>query len=173
MSVTTEGLNQLVRELRGPMFRDVNRELRAMAKPIAAAILPDLAEAVRRSQAPQAAKIAATLRVKSDRVPVISIGAVNPRLSGFKRGAAAKRNRGSIAHGVVYGPLGGRRDTPAHENHYRIVRDPRGGPVGAALDDTRNGPAFQAACQAYLDGFLDVLARHGFTGTPPSWNGRG
>lgn len=171
MGVTTRGLTELIAELRGPAFRDVNRELRAAAKPIAAAVLPELAQAVRRSQAPQAHKIAATLRVKSDRVPVISIGAVNPRLSGFRRGAAAKRNRGSIAHGVVYGPLGGRRDTPPAENYYRIGRDPRGGPVAAALDEARNGPAFRAACAAYLDGFLDVLSRHGFTGSPPQWNG--
>ena len=51
MGVTTRGLTELIAELRGPAFRDVNRELRAAAKPIAAAVLPELAQAVRRSQA--------------------------------------------------------------------------------------------------------------------------
>lgn len=172
-----QGLTELVRELRGPLFRDVNKELRAAAKTIAAELIPEIARAVRASPAPQADKVAATLRVHSDRVPVIVIGKVNPKLSGFKRrrGGQArsdpKRNRGAVAHGVMYGPLGGRRSTGMHENYYRIGRDPSGGPVGDALSDARGGAVYLAACEAYLRAFQRVLRAHGFLGDPPSWSG--
>ena len=84
------------------MFREVNRELRAAAKPIAQSLLPEVAEAVRQSRAPQADRMAATLRVHSDRVPVVVIGKVNPKLSGFKRRRGATSDQDS--HLVVRNP---------------------------------------------------------------------
>lgn len=170
-AVTITGLQPLIKELRGPMLRDVNRELRAHAKQIAATLVPVVAASVARSGAPQASAVAATVRVHSDRVPVVVIGKTNPRLSGFnrrgpRRDGAARANprqrRGAIAHGVVYGPAGGRADTGVNENYYRIGRDNTGGPVGRAVNE--NGAVFDEACRAYLDAYTAVLRRHGFTG---------
>ena len=163
--VTVTGLNELVRELKGPAFKDVNRELRGHARTIARDLLPSAADATRRSAAPQAAALAGTWRVHSDRVPVIAMGKVNPRFrTGFgHRGESAgerRLRRGSLAHGVVYGPRGGRRSTGAAENYYRIGRDPSGGPLGRALAE--HGPMWQQACDLYLRLYLATLRAHGF-----------
>jgi hypothetical protein len=111
------------------------------------------------------------------------IGKTNPKLPGFSRRgtrrdgadrAPVKLRRGALAHGVVYGPKGGRRATPEQENYYRTGRDERGGPVGRALAD--GGPAFDAATESYLRAFADVMRRHGFIGQSIkalSWNGKG
>ena len=169
LDVDVRGLDTLVRDLRGPMWRDVNRELRGEAKQIAATLAPIVAAAVAQSGAPQAAAVAATVRAHSDRVPVVVVGKTNPRLGGFtRRGprkdggprADVKLRRGSLAHGVVYGPLGGRRHTGVQENYYRIGRDTTGGPLGRALADA--GPAFDKACDEYLAAFLTVMGRHGW-----------
>lgn len=181
-AVTVTGLAPLITELRGPLTRDVNRELRGAAREIAAALVPVIADAVRASPAPQAAALAGTVRVHSDRLPIVVVGKTNPKLSGFtRRGSRAdgrarvsvKLRRGALAHGVVYGPKGGRRDTPAAENYYRTGRDSGGGPVGASL--AQNGAAFDAACRAYLDAYADILRRHGFIGASGRalrWSGR-
>lgn len=169
IDVDVRGLNELVADLRGPMWRDVNRELRGEAKTIAGTLVPTVAQAVAASGAPQAGAVAATVRAHSDRVPVVVVGKTNPRLPGFtRRGprkdggprADVKARRGQIAHGVVYGPLGGRRQTGARENYYSIGRDTTGGPLGRALSDA--GPAFDAACEEYLAAFLRVMHRHGW-----------
>lgn len=175
--VEVTGLTPLVKELRGPMFRDVNRELRQFARLIAQDMVPDIADAVGRSDAPQAAALAKTVRAHSDRVPVVVVGKTNP-FGGRKwrrsttTTATSKRRRGSMAHGVVYGPAGGRQDTTPRENYYRIRRDESGGPLGAAL----RGPIVDKAADAYLKVYASVMRRHGFVGMRVKalhWNGRG
>jgi hypothetical protein len=163
-TVKVTGLNRLVRELKGPAFRDVNKELRQHARTIARDLIPAAAEATTRSGAPQAAALSRTWRVHSDRVPVLAMGKVNPRFgTGFThRGETAaqrKRRRGSLAHGVVYGPKGGKRSTAVGENYYRIGRDSTGGALGAALD---GGPMFRQACGLYLRVYVATLKAHGF-----------
>jgi len=151
------------------MWRDVNRELRGEAKTIASTLVPVIASAVAASPAPQAAAMAGTVRAHSDRVPVVVVGKTNPKLPGFSRRgprrdggprATPKMRRGSLAHGVVYGPLGGRRDTGAQENYYRTGRDTTGGALGRAL--AKSGPAFEQACDEYLAAWVKVMARHGW-----------
>jgi hypothetical protein len=169
--VQITGLQPLVRQLRGPAFRDVNRELRAVSKLIATDLLPEVRAAVAASGAPQAAAMAATTRVHSDRVPVVAVGKVNPKFTTKFRGGDTKRRRGSLAHGVVYGPLGGKKTTPAHENYYRVGRDPSGGALGASM---RTGPIYDRACEAYLKQWLAVMKHHGFldvSGNAVTWGG--
>ena len=164
-TVDVRGLAPLVKELRGPLYRDVNKELRQYARLIAADMVPYVADAVARSAAPQAAALARTVRPHSDRVPVVVVGKVNPPLSAFRRkGQTAhesKKRRGALAHGVVYGPAGGRRDTPAHENYYRIPRDATGGALGRAMN---HGAILDAAADAYLKVYASVMRHHGFIG---------
>lgn len=164
-SVRITGLNELVRTLKGPLFRDVNRELRTSARAIAQDLVPHVQAAVRQSQAPQAEAMAGTVRAHSDRVPVVVIGKTNPKFrSGFRRrgqsAQAAKLRRGALAHGVVYGPKGGKKSTRPHENYYRIARSTSGGAVGRAID----GRVMDKATDAYLAAFADVMRRHGFVG---------
>lgn len=158
--VQVSGLRQLVTALKGPAFRDVNRELRGESKRIAQEMVPLVSAAVARSAAPQARAMAATVRVHPDRVPVVAVGKVNPRFkSGFtRRGSDSKRRRGSLAAGVVIGPLGGRRDTKTHENYYRIGRNNSWGPLGAAV----RGPILDTMEVEYLKAYIKVLTAHGF-----------
>jgi hypothetical protein len=160
-SVEVVGLRGLVAELKGPLFKDLNRELRQFSKLIAADLVPEVQKAVRRSAAPQADAMARTVRVHSDRVPVVVVGKVNPRFRGSKfRGGDTKRRRGALAHGVVYGPKGGRRDTPADENYYAPQqRDESGGALGQSL---RTGPLWDEATAAYLKYFEAAAKQHGF-----------
>lgn len=164
-SVTVTGVTPLVRALKGPMFKDVNRELRTASKRIATEMRPEVEEAVRQSQAPQAQAMSATVRVHSDRVPVLAIGKVNPKFSNGKwrrQGQSAKDSRlrrGAMAHGVVYGPKGGKRKTAPNENYYRISRSSTGGRVGAALESS----GFMArVSEVYLREYTAALKRAGF-----------
>jgi hypothetical protein len=178
-AVQVTGLQPLVRELRGPLFRDVNKELRQYATMIAKDLVPEVQRAVAASNAPQAAAVARTVRAHSDRVPVVVVGKTNPYSGArWKRkgqtAAAAKKRRGSLAHGVVYGPKGGRRDTEAQENYYRIGRDNSGGPLGAAL--RAGGPLWEQATAVYLTMFAAAMRRHGFIGQSVKamyWDGKG
>jgi hypothetical protein len=117
--------------------------------------------------------MARTVRVKSDRVPVVSVGAVNPPIRGWRRGSAqdSKMRRGAMAHGVVYGPAGGKRDTLVKENYYRIPRDSSGGTLGKYLSD--NGRIMRQAEEAYLKFYMATLKAHGWV-TPSlrGWRGR-
>jgi hypothetical protein len=153
------------------MFKDVNRELRQVAKLIAADLVPAVSDAVAKSRAPQAAAMSATVRAHSDRVPVVVVGKTNPKFSAKFRGGNTKRRRGALAHGVVYGPAGGKRDTAVDENYYKIGRDTSGGPLGQAVT---GGRVFDLACEAYLKQFLAIMRHHGFAphGTGMAWTGR-
>lgn len=164
-AVKVDGMVDLLKGLKGPAFKDVNFALRQHARGIADDMAPHVALAVSLSRAPQATAMAATVRSKPDRLPVVVIGKVNPKFrSGFTRrgGPPSARRRGSIAHGVIYGPAGGHRDTPKAENYYRIPRDPSGGALGRALT---SGDVIRRAEVAYLQAYLDVLTAAGFTTT--------
>lgn len=173
-SVEVTGLRDLVAELKGPMFRDVNKELRQFSRLIANDLKPLVEQGVKASQAPQAEAMSRTVRVKSDRVPVLSVGATNPPLRKWRGRGTAQSNklrRGSMAHGVVYGPKGGKPETRVDENYYRIPRNTDGGALGRALSD--NGRIMREAEQAYARFYLATLKAHGWVA--PSlrgWRGR-
>ena len=154
------GLTAWVTALKGPAFKQVNNALRSEAYQIAQSLVPDVERAVRLSRAPQATAMAKTIRAKRDRVPLLSIGAVNPKFrSGFtRRGSTvtSRQRRGAIAHGVVYGTKGGH--PKGGGDYYLIPRDESGGPVGRYIV---NGPGFSAACDAYFVAYRKVLADAG------------
>ena len=153
-----DGLQELVKVLRGPAFKDINRELRSGAKLIAADILPEVAAAVRASPAPQAAALAATVRVHSDRVPVVVVGKTNPRFnSGWRRGGNSRQRRGAMALGVVAGPAGGKKRTRSRENYYRRGRDNSWGRLGQAV----RGPIMRQGEIAYLKLYIATLRAYG------------
>jgi len=156
------GLKAYVVPLRGKVFKDVNRDLRVVSKKIATEIRPDVVAAVRSSRAPQAWPLSATTRVKSDRVPVLSVGAVNPRFTtpwrrSGQSAAQSKKRRGALAHGVVYGTKGGKRKGGG--DYYHIGRDESGGPLGKTLN---GGRAMRRARASYKREYLKVLRRYGF-----------
>lgn len=64
--------------------------------------------------------MADTIRPKVDRMPIVRIGAVNPKLSGWTsrpkhprtRNVAPSKWKGSLAHGAELGPYGGSNRNP-------------------------------------------------------------
>ena len=70
-SVEVIGLKAYVAILKGKAFKDVNRELRTASKRIAGTVAPIIVDAVGQSGAPQSTALARTVRVHSDRVPVV------------------------------------------------------------------------------------------------------
>lgn len=150
------GLEAYLKPLKGKVFKDVNRELRQFSKLIANDIRPLVEDGVRASNAPQADAMAKTVRVHSDRVPVLVVGKVNPRFAtGFRRGGAAdsRRRRGQLAAGVVKGPAG-----PV--NYYKIPRSESWGALGRALRSS--GRIMSEAEQAYQKFYMATLKRYGF-----------
>lgn len=169
VGVDLRGVKEIVYALKGPLFRNVNFALREESVRIAKPLAPLVSAAVAASGAPQGRDMAPTVRVIRDRTPVVAIGKTNPKLSKFSRRGArkdgrpradVKRRRGALAHGVVYGPLGGRRTGSGGENYYRIGRDNSGGRVGRVLD--YGGPVFEKACDEYLAAFFRVMESNGW-----------
>lgn len=81
-----------------------NSVMRDLSYSAARRLEPVVAAGIRRSPAPQAGAVAATVRAKRDRMIVVRAGATNPRLSGFKRSGMNSVWRGSVAWGVAVGP---------------------------------------------------------------------
>jgi hypothetical protein len=172
--VEVRGLLPLVKELQGPVFRQVNAQLRDEARWIADQIAPEVRRALLLSNAPQAPAFVQTVRSKRDRVPVVVIGASNPKLSRFSRRGPRKDGkaridsrwrRGAMAHGIIYGPKSGQRAAPPAAgkrrtaNVYRLGRNEDG---GAVMRSIHSGPAFRGAVAAYTTAYRRVLRQHGF-----------
>ena len=165
--IQVTGMQQLLQELRGGIYKDVNRDLRATARATAATVLaPLVADGVRQSQAPQAAQMAATIRAHSDRVPVVVVGKVNPRFATnwAKRGGVtpSKKRRGAMALGVVAGGAGGRRDTDVAEDYYHVPRSLTWGPLGDLLRS--HGHIIKEMEDKYIQDVMAVLKHHGWVG---------
>ena len=93
-----------------------NSTLRGRAKTLAEQLArTTIVPLVAAGPAPQSRKMAATVRAKVDRKPVVAIGAVNPKLSGWRRSAGNRRYKGSLAWGIERGPVG-------PPNRYGIAR---------------------------------------------------
>lgn len=163
------GLTAWVSALKGPAFRQVNEALRGEAMRIATTLIPEVEKAISLSSAPQAPAMKGTVRARRDRVPVLSIGATNPKFRNrqgrkppFTRSGsgalAAKLRRGAIAHGIVYGTKGGH--PRGGGDYYQIPRDESGGPVGRYIS---RGAAFDKAADAYFEAYRRVLAEQGIT----------
>lgn len=151
---------ELMAEAQGNMRRmggfSPNYEFRNAAGRVAAQMPPDIKAAVGGSPAPQAAGVAASARVKRDRIPVVRVGAVRPKLSGFKKPRTSNRvSKGSVAWGVERGPKGGHR-AGGNQNFYKVSPNPRGYALGPRLPQITSG-----IVEDYQIVIADVLRRSG------------
>ena len=115
ITVDTRDVLPLLRGLQGvqaDLRRNANAELRAAAATTAAGLVTRLRLAGDASSTPQAALVASTVRVKSDRVPAVSIG--GPRRVGHRRTAAGVLLWGSERGGRNF-PGGGHWIAPTVE----------------------------------------------------------
>lgn len=173
-----DGLYDVQRTLALIAAEDLNvakRELRQGTKRIAEErLIPALWMGANSSGVPIAPALAQTARARTDRVVTVRIGAVNPKLSGFKRGKASKRGgrqllnpttdrnsktpqkaysqeqRTSLAWGSDLGP---HPSNPV--NHYGVPRNNRGYWVKSTV--AANG-TWESVAKAYED-LLDQLLR--------------
>jgi hypothetical protein len=77
--------------------------------------------------APQSAAMSATVRSKIDRKVIIRVGATNPKLRGWRRGAENRRYRGSVAWGIERGGFPG-------SNYYNLPRRESGYVIGPNME---------------------------------------
>lgn len=129
-------------------------------------LIPALKEGAAASGVPIAPAMADTARSRTDRIVTVRIGAVNPKLSGFRRGVGEKKAaslalrkgghskssqsyRTTLAWGSDKGPYPG-----ADVNHYAVGRSNRGHWVLPTL----GGPVFGEIRDKYRE-FLNALLR--------------
>ena len=103
-----------------------SKEMRRASKSIAQQLVVPAVHAA--AKTPFERAMAQTARAKSDRIVVVKLGTVNPKLSGYKRGTNP-RVRSALAFGAEYGPrkgyTRGKTGTYAH-NPYGRGRNPQG-----------------------------------------------
>ena len=101
-AVEVDGLLETLKAFQGlerDLRSEANRELRAAARTCATVLAGHLARAAAASGVPVAPRVARSIRVKSDRIPVVSIGGATRVGAG---GAAA----GRLVWGSEQGPKG-------------------------------------------------------------------
>ena len=164
ITVKTKGLRELDRfldeQIAGEDLNPAKRQLRQGTKVIATdVVIPALKAGAESSGVPQAPKMAATARTRTDRVVFVRIGAVNPKLSGFKRGIGhgradsqgRKRNSASYRTTLAWGSDKG----PHPENPTNVYTVPRS-PLGYWVKPSISGvlPEVKARYAALLDQIL-------------------
>lgn len=105
-----------------------NRQMKDAARNLAEQLArTTVVPLVRSGPAAQSTAMAATVRPKTDRMPIVRIGATNPRLSGWRRSANSRRWRGSLAWGIERGQF------PGSPDYYRAPRRNSGYVIGANI----------------------------------------
>jgi len=126
------------------------RELREGSQRIAQEhLIPELKRGAAASGVPIAPAMADTARARKDRIVFVQVGAVNPRLSGYRRNAA-KSYRTMLAIGSNYGPI--RNDV----NHYAVGRTRSGHWVQPTVNSNGTHKRVQEAYRRLL---ADILRR--------------
>jgi hypothetical protein len=125
-----KGLNEVNRELRA----NANKRLRAAAGECARGLVTELQAAASRSPTPQAALVARTAKVSSDRVPAVKLG-----------GTRRVGHRGTPAGALLWGSEhGGARFVAASGGAYWID------PTVRAYQSSRASDAYRAAVHGIL-----------------------
>lgn len=86
-----ERVKEILSDIEDGMRSEANKELRAASKKIAASLIPSIKAFAAMSPMPIARALAATARPKSDRLVMVQVGGVNPKLRGFEKNVGIKR----------------------------------------------------------------------------------
>jgi len=108
--------NQISDDLKPTARKELRKGTQDIAKNV---LIPVLQKAAEVSPVPIAPAMAATSRARADRVVFVKVGAVNPRLSGFRKGQSKYRT--GMAWGSELGP-----GNTEHGNHYAVPRNGSG-----------------------------------------------
>lgn len=172
-----EEVKQLLARIAREDLNIAKRDLRQGTKVIANEVLiPALKMSARASGVPIAPKMADTMRTRTDRFVYVRVGAVNPKLSGFKKGrgtqkmrrrgnatASSQGYRTTLAWGSERGPWpnghavkkDGSKGAPV--NHYKVGRSRSHWVASGA-----NAPGtWQSVKRAYQDLLNRILRDYG------------
>lgn len=84
-------VKRILGDIEDGMRKEANKELRDAAQQIARSLIPSIQGMAAMSPMPIAKKMAETARAKRDRLVVVQVGGVNPKLSGFRSGVGSRR----------------------------------------------------------------------------------
>jgi hypothetical protein len=148
LALEVDGLTdtlKAVRGLQGALRSNTNTELRQAAKTCATAAVPILARSAEASGVPVARRVARSIRVKSDRLPVITIG-----------GARRVGARGAPAGALVWGSEQGPKSSP---NRFAVSPSRAGYWIAPAVAEfSKTG-----AVDAYKRAVYEILHAQGLT----------
>jgi hypothetical protein len=135
LTETLKAVNSLERELARPA---ANKELRGAAKSCATVLAGELVRAAASSGVPVAPRVASSIRVKSDRLPVVSIGGPKKVGSGARGSAAA----------LVWGSEQGPKSDP---NHWGVGPNPAGYWIAPTVDRFQSSRAIETYRRAVFE----------------------
>lgn len=133
-----ERVKRIINEVEDGLRQEANKEMRDAAQRIAKSLIPDMKSMAAMSPVAIAPALADTARAKRDRLVMVQVGGVNPKLSGFKpykrasgrninkgsREDTSRNIRGTLAWGSELGPYPGseinRYGVPRRESGYWV-----------------------------------------------------
>lgn len=156
--------DQIAREDLNPAKRDLRQGTKRIAE---AVLIPALKASAQGTGREMASRMADTARARTDRYVTVRIGAVNPKLSGFKKGVGIQKAerqgrkrhsqsyRTTLAWGSDKGPWPG---NPI--NNYGIQRSDRGTWVLPTVTETQTWNDVKDAYQKLLGQILADYGRY-------------
>ena len=144
--VELEGMTETLKAVRGISDalerKETNKQLRGAARECATHLAADLARAAQASGVPVAPRVAKSIKVKSDRLPVVAIG--GPKKVGTgKRGSAA-----ALFWGSEHGPT-------SDPNHFGVAPNSVGYWVAPTVERFRSSQAIPVFQRAVVDIFRE------------------
>jgi hypothetical protein len=146
LAVEVDGLTETLKALRGleaDLRTQANRELRGAARICASGLAARLVRAAETSGVPVAPRVARSIRVKSDRLPVVSIG--GPLRVGSGGGSA-----GALVWGSEQGPK-------SEVNRFGVEPNAAGYWITPTVDRFQG----DEAVEVYRRAVYETLADHG------------
>lgn len=140
LAVEMDGMMETLKAFRAldaDLRRTANGELREAAAKTATELVVGLQAAASSSGVPVAPRVARSIRVKSDRLPVVSIGGA------MKVGTGKRGNAGALVWGSEQGPK-------SDPNRFGVAPNPAGYWIAPAVQRFTEGPA--------LDNFRRAVA---------------
>lgn len=136
---TLKAFNALEADLK----KTANGELRQAAAECATGLAGSLVMAAASSGVPVASRVARSIKVKTDRIPVVTIGGA------MKVGTGKRGNAGSLVWGSEQGPK-------SDPNHFGVAPSSAGYWIAPTVTKFGDGPALQR----YKRAVYDLMKRH-------------
>ena len=147
LTVEIDGMMETLKAFRGldaDLRSETNKDLRAAAGKCAGGLAAQLVQAASSCGVPVAPRVAQSVRVKSDRIPVVSIG-------GAKKVGSGKRGH---AGALVWGSEQGPKSDP---NRFAVGPNAAGYWIAPTTNRFADGPALDV----YRRAVFDLLQKHG------------